>query len=111
LARYSTICARTLVMVSSEFARTPKFNGRGGRDHWFANSFLVFGNALNPGVFGATVSDNLGLEKIDLATGLPSAAGTMLLPEHVGATIVSALGGDHTPFRVSPINSLIPGRV
>ena len=101
---------RTLVMVSSEFARTPKLNGRGGRDHWFANSFLVFGSALKPGVFGATGADNLGLQKIDLATGAPSDAGLVLLPEHVGATIISALGGDHSPFRVSPINALIPGR-
>ena len=25
---------KTLVMVSSEFGRTPKINGDGGRDHW-----------------------------------------------------------------------------
>jgi Protein of unknown function (DUF1501) len=101
---------RTLVMVTSEFARYPKLNGRGGRDHWFANSMLVFGNALKPGVFGATSRDNLGLQKIDLATGAASDSGTMLLPQHVGATVISALGGDHSPFRVSPINALIPGR-
>jgi uncharacterized protein (DUF1501 family) len=101
---------RTLVLVSSEFARTPKFNGRGGRDHWFANSMLVFGSALKPGVFGATGADNLGLQQIDLTTGAPSATGTVLLPEHVGATLISAVGGDHAPFRVAPIAALIPGR-
>src|SRR5207247_10721156 len=25
---------KTLIMVSSEFGRTPKINGNGGRDHW-----------------------------------------------------------------------------
>jgi uncharacterized protein (DUF1501 family) len=28
------LLASTLVMVSSEFGRTPKVNGNGGRDHW-----------------------------------------------------------------------------
>ncbi|MEZ4403295.1 MAG: DUF1501 domain-containing protein [Kofleriaceae bacterium] len=101
---------RTLVVVSSEFARTGKLNGRGGRDHNFSNSILVFGSALKPGVFGATRDDNYGLEQIDLATGQPSTSGTVLLPQHIGATVISALGGDHAPFRVSPINALIPGR-
>jgi uncharacterized protein (DUF1501 family) len=101
---------KTMVIVTSEFARTPKFNGRGGRDHWFANSVLVFGSALRPGVFGSTGPDNLSLQGVDLATGAPMEGGQVLLPEHLGATIVSALGGDHSPFRVSPINSLIPGR-
>ncbi len=101
---------RTVVLVTSEFARTPKLNGRGGRDHWFANSMLVFGSALAPGVFGATGTDNLGLQAIDFATGQPSATGTVLKPEHVGATLIAAVGGDPTPFRVSPIDALIPGR-
>ena len=71
---------------------------------------LVFGSALKPGVFGATGADNLGLQQIDLTTGAPSATGTVLLPEHVGATLISAVGGDHAPFRVAPIAALIPGR-
>jgi hypothetical protein len=70
----------------------------------------VFGSALRPGVFGSTGPDNLSLQGVDLATGAPMEGGQVLLPEHLGATIVSALGGDHSPFRVSPINSLIPGR-
>jgi uncharacterized protein (DUF1501 family) len=101
--------SRTTVLAHSEFARTPGINGRGGRDHWFANSMIVFGAALTGGVFGATTVDNLGLAAIDLATGRPAAGGTVLLPEHVGATVVAALGGDPGPFRLAPINSLIAG--
>lgn len=100
--------SHTTVIAHSEFARTPGLNGRGGRDHWFANSMLVFG-ALRPGVFGATTEDNLGLTPIDFATGLPAAGGTQLMPEHVGATITAALGGDASRFRVAPIQSLLPG--
>ena len=50
----------TLVMCLSEFGRTPKFNGRGGRDHWGH----VFSVALaGGGVKGGTVigaSDKTG---------------------------------------------------
>lgn len=99
--------ARTVVLVTSEFARTPRINGTGGRDHWFANSMLVFSSALRSTVFGATVVDNLGLQKIDLDTGAPSESGAVLLPEHVGATLLSALGGDASPLRIPPISSLI----
>ncbi len=101
--------SHTTVMAHSEFARTPGINGRGGRDHWFANSMVVFGKALAGGVFGATTVDNLGLAAVDLETGRPAAGGTVLLPEHVGATVVAALGGDASPFRVQPIHSLITG--
>jgi uncharacterized protein (DUF1501 family) len=52
----------TLVMVSSEFGRTPKINGTGGRDHWpKVFSVLLAGGGLKKGmVYGS--SDALGAE-------------------------------------------------
>jgi hypothetical protein len=51
LAQRGTL-GETLVMCLSEFGRTPKFNGRGGRDHWGH----VFSVALaGGGVKGGTV--------------------------------------------------------
>jgi uncharacterized protein (DUF1501 family) len=43
-------------MVASEFGRTPRINGGGGRDHWSrASSVLLFGAGLKRGcVFGKT---------------------------------------------------------
>ena len=41
----------TLVMVSSEFGRTPKINGTGGRDHWPKSfSVLLAGGGIRRGV-------------------------------------------------------------
>ncbi len=94
---------RTTVVVTSEFARTPRINGNGGRDHWFANSVLVFGGKLKRGVVGATSSEALGLQKTNLDTGLPDSDGTMLEPEHIGATIAASAGLDHGSFRTAPL--------
>lgn len=46
----------TLVMVASEFGRTPRVNSSGGRDHWSrASSVLLFGAGIRPGtVIGKT---------------------------------------------------------
>lgn len=46
----------TVVMVASEFGRTPRVNASGGRDHWSrASSVLLFGAGIRPGtVIGKT---------------------------------------------------------
>ncbi len=47
---------KTLVMVSSEFGRTPKINGDGGRDHWpKVFSVMLAGGGIKRGlVYGAS---------------------------------------------------------
>ena len=68
---------RTIVMVSSEFGRTPKINKDGGRDHWpKVFSVALAGGGIKKGfVYGASNStateperDPIGPE--DLATTL-----------------------------------------
>lgn len=97
----------TTVLVHSEFARTPAINGRGGRDHWFANSILVFGGGLTGGLFGASVPDTLGLTNVDLSSGLPSEDGEVIRPEHIGATLAQARGLETDEFRVEPLTNWI----
>ena len=55
----------TLVMVSSEFGRTPKINGDAGRDHWpKVFSILLAGGGIKRGVvYGA--SDAIAAEPAD----------------------------------------------
>ncbi len=99
--------SHTTVVVHSEFGRTPKFNGRGGRDHWFANAFAVFGGGLRRGVFGATHPETLGLAAVDLETGQLDEGGIVLLPEHIAATLAHARGLPHDIFDVDPLLSWI----
>jgi hypothetical protein len=98
---------RTTVMVYSEFARTPKINGDGGRDHWFADSVMIFGSTLKTGVFGASNPQDLGLISVNPTTGLPDEGGVQLRPEHVMATLVQSLGGDSSPYREEPLTAMI----
>ncbi len=72
-----------VVCVASEFARTPRINTIGGRDHWpRAQSVLLFGAGIRPGVVGRT--DARGEEPVERA----------IAPEEVFATLARALGVD-----------------
>lgn len=99
----------TTVIAFSEFARTPRINGTSGRDHWFANSFLVFGGNLKRGVFGETVEETLGLRAVDAVTGRAAEDGVVIRPEHIGATLAAAAGIDPEPFRTTVLDAWIEG--
>lgn len=68
---------RTLVLVSSEFGRTPKINGTNGRDHWpRVFSVAMAGGGVKEGyIHGA--SDSLGGEPDRDAVGPEDLAKTM----------------------------------
>jgi hypothetical protein len=72
----------TLVVCMAEFGRTPRFNGRAGRDHWgYVFSLAMAGGGIRGGqVYGA--SDRIG--------GHPKEG--RVLPEDVTATIFHCLG-------------------
>lgn len=72
----------TLVVMLTDFGRTPRINGGAGRDH-YPNAYSIFlaGGGIRGGqVYGS--SDRLGAEPRDLPTG----------PADVHATIFEALG-------------------
>ncbi len=80
----------TLVMMLGEFGRTPKINGKNGRDHWGPCFFGVFAGAgVLPGqVIGR--SDEIGSYPVTRSFS----------PEDVGATVYSVLGiGPHSEVR------------
>lgn len=68
---------RTLVLVSSEFGRTPKINGTNGRDHWpRVFSVALAGGGIKKGMVYGT-SDALGGEPDTNAVGPEDLAKTM----------------------------------
>ncbi|MEM1417148.1 MAG: DUF1501 domain-containing protein [Myxococcota bacterium] len=105
LRRDDPMLEQTMIVCHSEFARTPRINGNGGRDHWFSNSILAFGGGLKHGVFGASVEDSLGLLAVDPVTGRPSETGEVILPERIGATLLAAQGLDPYAFRTTPLDA------
>jgi hypothetical protein len=85
---------RTLVVVNSEFGRTPKVNAGGGRDHWpRVFSIVLAGGGIKPGqVYGAS----------DALAGEP--ARSPLGVEDYAHTVYHLLGIDARKDLMSPGN-------
>ncbi|WP_373652180.1 DUF1501 domain-containing protein [Schlesneria sp. DSM 10557] len=78
----SGLLQETLVVVVSEFGRTPKINGTKGRDHWGPCFFGLFAGA---GVQGGQV-----IGRSDATASYPTSR--RYTPNDIGATIYQALG-------------------
>jgi hypothetical protein len=74
----------TMVLCLSEFGRTPRFNNRGGRDHWgHVFSVALAGGGIQGGmVYGS--SDQLGAHPRE----------GMITPQDLTATVLHCLGID-----------------
>ncbi len=86
------------VVAMSEFGRTPKLNGGGGKDHWPYNSVLVAGAGVAGGQTYGVTDDRLIAKPIDLATGQERAGGASLGCEHVGTALLKIGGLDPSKF-------------
>jgi uncharacterized protein (DUF1501 family) len=89
---------KTLVVVTTEFGRTPRINQLAGRDHWpNAFSILMAGGGVHGGqVIGAT--DKQAAE----VTERP------ITPEDMIATILHALGINHDKVMHTPLGRPVP---
>lgn len=99
----------TIVVVCSEMGRTPRLNGRGGKDHWPTTSALVFGAGVRGGRSLGSTSDGLQPRKVDLATGASDANGRLLETGSFVAGVLKLAGVDPTPFfyDVLPFDAII----
>ena len=90
-----------LVVVLSEFTRTPKLNVTGGKDHWPVISSLLFGAGIEGGRTIGKTSDTLGSEPVNLSTGAYDVNGTVPDYGNLIAGILEAAGieniGDYLP--------------
>jgi uncharacterized protein (DUF1501 family) len=88
------LLASTLVMVSSEFGRTPKINATNGRDHWpKVFSVVLAGGGIKRGlIYGA--SDPTGAEPERDAVSI----------EDLASTVYNRLGIDSDKKLMSPGN-------
>ncbi|MEX2287947.1 MAG: DUF1501 domain-containing protein [Planctomycetaceae bacterium] len=93
----------TLVMVMSDFGRTPKFNAKGGRDHWtYCYSILFSGAGIKGGtVYGASDAQAAFVKECPVSTGdicatiyqLLGINPDLRLPDQLGRPIEIAHGG------------------
>ena len=83
----------TLVVLTSEFGRTPNINGRDGRDHWpYCFTAFLAGGGIKGGVsYGET--DDQGRSPVE---------GKPIKPEDLNATIAYSLGLPLQDVQYSP---------
>jgi hypothetical protein len=90
----------TTIVGMSEFGRTPKLNGGGGKDHWPYCSFLVAGAGVNGNRMIGKTDGGLIAESIDYSTGLPSGNGDLINIENLGVALLKI--GQLDPDRFLP---------
>ncbi|MEN9824599.1 MAG: hypothetical protein RI953_344, partial [Pseudomonadota bacterium] len=84
----NNLLSKTLVVLYSDFGRTPKVNRSSGRDHWPIGGALVAGGGLAGGRAVGATDENLLALNVDPSTGLISSSGVQLSPVHLGGSIL-----------------------
>ena len=99
-----------VIVAMSEFGRTPKLNGGGGKDHWPYNSVFVAGAGIQGNQTLGYTDGGLIAEPIDFKTGQPDPTGQILGCEHVGMALCKLGGLD--PAKLLPgvdtLDALLP---
>ncbi len=90
----------TTICVFSEFARTPRCNATGGRDHHFTSSCLLIGAGVRPGSVAGASSETGGMNPLPfdfaaqevLGEGVAASGPDQraILPEDIGASLLAS---------------------
>lgn len=83
---------RLVVVVGSDFARTPWYNSGNGKDHWAITSVMMWGPGIRGGrVIGQTDGTQLPTP-VDLSTLRPASSGGRITYRHLHASLRALLG-------------------
>ena len=88
----------TLVVITTEFGRTPKINDLAGRDHW--------PNAFSIAMAGGGVQGGIVVGATDKQAG--EVAERPITPQDMCATVLDRLGIDYTKVLHTPLGRPIP---
>jgi uncharacterized protein (DUF1501 family) len=93
-----SLADETVVVVLSEMGRTPLLNGTLGKDHWPFTSMMMLGPGLSTNrVIGGFDAQYMG-ESISFSDGATHSGGQILTAEAVGASLLTLMDVDPTPF-------------
>jgi uncharacterized protein (DUF1501 family) len=90
------IADRLIVVMGSDFGRTPAYNASGGKDHWPIGSVMVMQRnaAFTNRVVGLTDSGHKALKINPMTLQRDDSAGVILKPAHVHKALRKHLGID-----------------
>jgi len=106
-AEEAGIADRLLVLVGSDFSRTPYYNAGDGKDHWPYGSYIIMEKGANYTNRMVAGTDELqDVVKIDPKTLKPSTFGTKILTSHVHEALRDYLGlANASTTAVFPFNN------
>lgn len=101
----------TLIVLYSDFGRTPKINGGNGRDHWPVGGALMIGGGIQGGRVVGGTDDDLRAQWISPTSGAVVTEGTsgaiQLSPVHLGGSILElTLGAGYMKYRDSYLKNI-----
>jgi uncharacterized protein (DUF1501 family) len=74
---------KVIVVLGSDFGRTPRYNGTNGKDHWSITSYMMMGPGIAGNrVIGATDPDHKPLT-VNASTLAMDPSGIRITPEHI----------------------------
>jgi hypothetical protein len=90
----------TLIVLYSDFGRTPKINSSNGRDHWPVGSAIVIGGGISGGRAVGGSDDDMRALKINMTTGNIDEQGEQINPTHLGGSVLElTLGSAYMKYR------------
>ncbi|MBM74895.1 MAG: hypothetical protein CMK59_05805 [Proteobacteria bacterium] len=95
--RGNPLSEEVVIVVFSEMGRAPKFNSFGGRDHWTFTSALVLGSGVRGNQSIGSLDEFGRGQAVVLDTGETHSSGQMILPQHLGATLLALGNVNPTP--------------
>ncbi|MFO7563605.1 MAG: DUF1501 domain-containing protein [Enhygromyxa sp.] len=108
-AELQQVADNIIVVVGSDFGRTPRYNDNQGKDHWSVSSMMLMGKGISGNrVIGAT---NEGVQPytIDPDSLALSDSGIRIEPEHIHYELRKLAGIDGGDFaKMFPINPTNP---
>lgn len=96
------ISDRVVIVIGSDFGRTPGYNGGNGKDHWPVGSMMLMGSGINSSGSGKVIgasSDSHAPKSLDLQTlTVDEANGSTITYAHINKALRKLAGIDAHPL-------------
>lgn len=95
---FNSILDKLVVIVGSDFGRTPSYNAQNGKDHWNITSMMMMGPGIRGGRTIGSTDDAFKAVPLNPGTLQPDPGGTRIRLEHVHRAVRKLAGVTNDPL-------------